>query len=160
VEIGAGAEAVTIRDMAKDFELSGERRVPGENRGGIKLADRLEDAVGSARAEGDGLPPREGTDVPLRIKGGIKEDSPDVDKLSLGGTRQARTKVKTRGASRGNSDVRAKTVGKERRENLVEEPKGMPSVHPEGGEGAVMNGGAGNGSEDPGPYWLEYVSVC
>jgi hypothetical protein len=88
VEIGAGAEAVTIRDLAKDFELSGERRVPGENRGSIKLADRLEDAVGSARAEGYGLPPSEGTDVLLHMKGGIKEDSLDVDKLGLGGTRQ------------------------------------------------------------------------
>jgi hypothetical protein len=58
---------------------------------------------------------------------------------------QARTKVKTRGASCGNSDVRAETMGKECRENLVEEPKGMPSIHPEGGEGAVMDGGAGNG---------------
>jgi hypothetical protein len=37
-------------------------------------------------------------------------------------------------------------VGEERRENLVEEPKGVPSIHPEGGKGAVMDGGAGNGS--------------
>jgi hypothetical protein len=37
-------------------------------------------------------------------------------------------------------------MGEERRENLVEEPEVVPSIHPEGGEGAIMDGGAGNGS--------------
>jgi hypothetical protein len=93
VEICASAEAVAIRDLAEDLELGGESRVPGENRRGIKLADWREDVVSSTRAEGVALPPSESTNVFLQIKGGIKGDSLDVDKLGLGSTRQTRTKV-------------------------------------------------------------------